>query len=776
MSGRRDERASDGPDDRRAVTVRVTGTVQGVGFRPFVARTATANGLAGTVRNTDGAVTVRFEGPPAAVTRAVETVRTDPPPLASVASVTVRDRDPTGREGFEIVESTDGDDRAALVPPDTGLCENCRGDVHDPDSRYHGYWATACVDCGPRFTITEGLPYDRSRTAMAPFPPCRDCRSAYETRTDRRFHAQTVACPDCGPSLTLLDGEGVERATGAGAIDALAGRLRDGETVAVKSAGGAHLCCPAREPEAVARLRERTGRPSKPFAVMVPSVDRVASFAHLSDAERTTLTDGRRPIVLLERADASGGDERTDWLEAVAPGLHTVGVMLPYSGLHHLLFDRYDDPVVATSANRPGEPMCTTREDLLALAAPDAVVVHDREVVNRCDDSVVRHVDGDRRFLRRSRGWVPDPLPRPRSATTDATVLAVGGRSDVTVAVADDDRVVPSQHVGDVTDPATEQFHDMAADHLLDLLDASPDAIAHDRHPSFRTTAAAQRRAEATNARTIPVQHHHAHAAGLLAETGRDRAIVVAADGTGYGPDGVVRGGEVLASTLADSDRVGGVSEFRLPGGERAVERPARTLGALLPDARAVDHLRSHGFDAAEASVVCEQAERGVNSPPTTSAGRFLDAVAALVGAASERTYRGEPALRLEALATRGEPVAVDPPVDWAGPEPVFRADRAVERLADLAAERPAADVAATAQRLLADGLAAIAVDAARNRGVDAVGFTGGVVFNDAVSRRLRTVVEAADLTFLGHETVPPGDAGLAYGQAVAASARLADR
>jgi hydrogenase maturation protein HypF len=752
------------PADRTAVELRVTGTVQGVGFRPFVARTAAEFDLAGSVKNTDGGLTIVFEGAETAVERARDRIRTDPPPLARIESVTTRDRDPAGHDGFDIVTSTTGGDRTTLVPPDTGLCENCLADVREPDSRYHDYWATACVDCGPRFAVTRTLPYDRERTAMADFPLCAACRDAYEDRLDRRYHAQTVACPSCGPTVRLLDADGTELATGPAAIRGLADRLRSGAIAGIKGTGGAHLSCPATRPRTVAQLRHRTGRPEKPFAVMAPSREAVESFARVSDDERASLTDARRPIVVLARAIEA------DWLDAVAPGLHTVGVLLPYSGIHHLLFDRFSEPLVMTSANRPGEPMCTTGAELLALDAVDCVLVHDREVVNRCDDSVVRHVDGDRRFLRRSRGWVPDPLPRP--VRTDVEVLGVGGRSDVTVALTDGDRVVPSQHVGDVTDPATARFHREAADHLVDLLGGEPDAIAHDLHPEFRTRDLA---ADA-DARTEGVWHHHAHAASLLAEHDRERAIVVAADGTGHGPDGVVRGGDVLDSRLADSDRVGGLSEFRLPGGERAVRRPTRILADVLSDAEvAADLLVDHGVvgDRSAAAAVRRQAATGVNSPVTTSTGRFLDAASALLGVCSERAYRGQPALQLEAAASEGSPLAADPPIDWGGEEPTLRVGRALDRLAARVGEAATADLAATGQAMLGEGLARIAVAAADRRDVDAVGFTGGVAYNHAISARIRTAVEDAGLTFLGHSAVPPGDAGLSYGQTVAVSSRL---
>ena len=767
---------------RTAVELQVAGTVQGVGFRPFVARVAAAHDLAGSVRNTDDGVQVVFEGPPAAVDRAVETVREDPPPLASITSAATRERAPAGRTEFEIAASSADGERATLVPPDTGLCADCRADVADPDSRYHDYWATACVNCGPRYAITESLPYDRERTTMAAFPLCDDCRTAYETQTDRRFHAQTVACPACGPTLSLVaddDADGTvgsptatpasrETTTDTTVLDRLADRLRAGQLVGIKGTGGSHAACLASDAAAVERLRDRLGRPRKPFAVMAPSLASVRSFADVSDAEADTLTDTRRPIVLVERTDDG-------WLDPVAPGLHTVGVMLPASGLHHRLFARLDEPIVATSANLPGEPTATTTDALVGLDAVDAVVTHDRPIHVRCDDSVIRHVDGRRTFLRRSRGWVPDPLPRPAGA--DEPVLAVGPREDTTIAVAAGDRIVVSQHVGRVENPATERFHRETVEHLTGLLDCDPSRVGHDAHPDFRTT----KLASAYGTETVAVQHHHAHAASLLAEHGRGRAIVIAADGIGFGPDGVIRGGEVLDASRGHAERVGGVAPFRLPGGERAVREPLRLLPALLGE-RGVDLLVERGeYDRTTAETIHQQADRGVNSPRTTSAGRVLDAASALLGVCTEREYRGQPAMELEAAGDGAEPLSLTPPIDWSG-EPQLRAPELCRRLVAAseteitaldASER--ATLAATAQATLADGLARIAVSAADERDRNAVGLTGGVAYNDSVARRVREQVTEAGLTFLGHSAVPPGDAGIAYGQAVVADARRAE-
>jgi hydrogenase maturation protein HypF len=505
--------------------------------------------------------------------------------------------------------------------------------------------------------------------------------------------------------------------------------------------------------------------------MMAPSTAAVAAVATLSPAEREVVESVRRPIVLVE-TDPPGA--RPDWLDAVAPGLHTVGAMLPYSGLHHLLFDRLADPVVATSANRPGEPMCTDRtavRDRLD-GVVDAALVHDRPVVNRCDDSVVRVVDGHRRFLRRSRGWVPESLPRREEGPP---VLAVGPERSATVALAAGESVVLSQHLGDVTGPADLAFHRSAVDRLRALTGVDPAVVARDAHPGYLTTAEARDRAAADLAGPVAVQHHHAHAAALLAEHDRDRAVVVTVDGTGHGPDGTVWGGEVLDTTRERSDRVGGLATFRLPGGEAAVDSPGRTAASLLADPDRVETvLRETGVGDGpdDRAAVRRQARRGVNAPRTTSAGRFLDAASALLGVCRERRYEGEPAMRLEAVAARGDPLELAVPYADRDGDRVVDVHELFRWLADRRHTHDRADLAATAQAALATGLADVAVEAARESGVRAVGLTGGVAHNDAVVRRVRDRVERSDRTFLAPDRVPPGDGGVAYGQAVVATAR----
>ncbi|MFW6376643.1 MAG: carbamoyltransferase HypF [archaeon] len=759
----------------------VTGVVQGVGFRPFVYRTAVARDLTGTVKNLgDAGVEIVLEGTEADVEDFLTELREDPPPLSRVDSVDVERSEPEGVETFEIVRSAEASGGSGTIPPDTGMCDNCLADMRDPDSRYHGYWATSCVDCGPRYTVIRGLPYDRPRTSMDEFPMCEDCREEYEDPADRRYHAQTIACPQCGPSLSLIDpdGEVLADASDAAAIEAAADRLLAGEQVAIKGIGGSHLACDATYPDAVETLRERTGRPTKPFALMAPDLETIESFADVSADEREALETVRRPIALLEQSGPAGTGNGNDWLDAVSPGLHTVGVMLPYSGLHHRLFDHVEGPLVMTSANLPGRPMATTEDAILARLGNviDAALVHDREIVARCDDSVVRFSGDGRRFVRRSRGWVPEELPLPGGAPA-RPVLAVGAEFDATIAVTQDDVVVPSQFVGDVDNPSTVAFLRETIDHLTDLTGVEPRTVACDMHPDFLTTEVAEDYAGDGVIGPMRVQHHHAHAASLLAEHGHDRAIVITADGTGYGPDGSIWGGEVLDAWLEGYDRVGGLSTFHLPGGTAAVEKPARILASLLDDEDRIDDLlvERGAVDSADAAAtVRQQLDQGVNAPETTSAGRTLDAVSALLDVCTERGYEGEPAMRLEAAAATGTILDYDVPFATRDGDRVVDVKTLVRDADRMAHEdgREGADVAATVQNALARGLAEIAIEAARKKDLDAIGFSGGVAYNDAITRTVREAVEDANLEFLGHDRVPPGDGGIAYGQAVIAAVR----
>jgi hydrogenase maturation protein HypF len=791
-------------------TIRANGVVQSVGFRPFVYRTAVTLDLRGTVRNRgDAGALVELEGNSDDIDAFLDELRENNPPLARVETVETERESAVETEfsSFEIVDSEDTGGGGGTIPPDTAMCGTCVADMRNPDSRYHDYWATSCLDCGPRFTIVESLPYDRPTTSMAAFPMCENCREEYEAPADRRYHAQAIACPECGPALRYLpsrtvetndeNGEeppsagrdvfpdrqvdppsnGTDAFNGTDAIHEAAEALDDGDIVVIKGIGGAHIACDATNPDAVARLRARTGRSKKPFGLMAADVEMVESFAALTPAERESLTSPRRPILLLDQQGES-------WLSAsVAPGLHTVGVMLPYSGVHHLLFDVLNVPLVMTSANMPGQPMLTHNRDIATSLdnVADGFLLHDRRIVARCDDSVARFVGGERRLVRRSRGFTPTPIPL--SSTSDTRILGLGPELDVAAGVLADGDCYLTQYVGDVDTVETFDYLTNAISHLLDITGLNyPDVVAHDAHPEFHTTEHARQLADGNATpveKLVAVQHHHAHAASVLAEHDRRAAVAITVDGVGYGPDGTVWGGEVLDATRTDYERVGGLAPVPMPGGDRATRYPARMLAGLLAHRDDIERvLATHTTfpnGTEERDLVLQQLDTGVNTPMTTSAGRFIDGVSAFLDVCDERTYEGEPAMKLEALAAGGTSQPVEIPHTTADSRRVLDTPRLMDQLVELTETASHADVAATAQDTIARGLAGLAVDAADERGREVVALSGGVAYNEAIATHIREQVTDADLTFLGNERVPPGDGGIAYGQIAVAAARDAE-
>lgn len=742
---------------RRRIVAR--GVVQGVGFRPFVYRTAVALGLAGTVCNRgDSGVEILVEGEAPSVDAFLVALRRDLPPLASVDGVSVEDVIPVGERRFTIAPSQ-GEGRASgTIPPDTAICPACLGEARGA-TRYGGYWATSCTDCGPRFTIIEGLPYDRPRTAMRHFPLCPACESEYLDPANRRYHAESTACPVCGPRLSFdgLEDEPIGRAAMA---------LANGEIVAIKGLGGTHLACDATDACAVELLRRRLGRGGQPFAVMA-SEAMVPSFAVPDQGEWELLRRPERPIVAVRRRDGA-------LPEAVAPGLHTVGVMLPYTALHALFFDRLRGPLVMTSANRPGRPMWIDDEEIARKSAgiADHRLTHDRRIVARCDDSVVRRAGGRTVFLRRSRGYTPARFPIDLGAEP---ILALGPETGLTFAIYGAGGLTMSQHIGSVDNLETYGFLEEAVEHMRRLLGVGTLRIVTcDAHPRFLTTSLAEKMAMASGGRAVRVQHHVAHVASVMAEHRLEEAVGVVLDGYGYGVDGSAWGGEILVSNGGTVERAASLRPVRLPGGDLATRFPLRVAAAYLAEA-GVDPakieaaLADRGLSSEAAALVLRQWESGVNAPHTTSAGRFLDGMAAWLGVCRERTYEGEPAMRLEALAARGTPLALEVPVRRSGGRWVIDLVPAFRALVEASSVEPAERIAATAQSALARGAAAAAIAVAEEHRIRTVCLSGGVAVNDAIASEVRAAVEAAGLTFLANEWAPCGDGGVAFGQAVAA-------
>lgn len=743
--------------------LRVHGVVQGVGFRPFVYRAAVEAGLAGSVRNLgDAGVEILVEGDEASVERFLKVLREDSPPLARVERLESQTCEAAGRDGFSIAPSADAHGGRGSTPPDTAICDACAADVLG-ESRYRGYWATSCTDCGPRFTVIEGLPYDRPLTSMSEFPMCENCAREYTDPLDRRYHAQTIACASCGPRLTFDGSE-------ADPIDRAIAALLAGEILSIKGIGGTHIACDATNEGAVGALRSRLGRPGQPFALMA-SEDVLSEIAEVTAEELELLRSPERPIVVLR--------QRPGRLpEGVAPGLHTIGVMLPYTGLHVLLFACLGVPLVMTSANLPNRPMLIENAEILERLGGivDHHLLHDRRIVARCDDSVRRRVGGRNVFLRRSRGHVPGSIPVELG---QERILALGPETGLTFTLYADGVATPSQHIGSVDDLETYEFLEAGIEHLKRLTGfVSADVVACDLHPQFLTTQLARRLGRETGARVVRVQHHVAHLASLMGEHGEDRVVGIVLDGYGYGLDGSAWGGEVLLASDGAVERVGSLRPIRLPGGDAAARQPLRVAAAILREAGAprseiLGELGRRGLREPDGEALLRQIERGVNAPWTTSAGRFLDAVAAWFGIATERTYEGEPAMRLEAAAARGRPVKLEARRrDREGLRVLDTVDLFL-RLIEFGDGASVEDAAATAQRALAEGVASVAIEVARSRGVETVGLSGGVGYNDAIASSIARFVEAAGLRYVTNERVPCGDGGVSFGQVVFAGRSL---
>ena len=756
------------------VRARVEGTVQGVGFRPYVYRLAGELGVAGHVLNDSRGVVVEVEAPAETVERFLARLPLEAPPLATVERVTAETLAEVGEAGFSIRESPVGGEPRAAVTPDSATCADCLAEIFDPADRRFRYPFTNCTNCGPRFTIVRDVPYDRPNTTMAAFDMCPACRAEYSDPGDRRFHAQPNACPDCGPHVRLIHADGRTAADDAARdpVEAAAGALFDGAIVAVKGIGGFHLACRADHETAVAELRARKHREDKPFAVMAPDLRAARALVHLSPAEESLLLERARPIVLARRrADARVA-------RAVAPASAELGVMLPYSPLHHLLLADTATTLVMTSGNVSDEPIAyedeDARERLSAIA--DLFLVHDRPIETRTDDSVVRIADGRRTFLRRSRGYVPDATPLPLNC--GAHLLACGAELKNAFAVAKAGRAWVGHHVGDLKNYETLSSFTAGIDHFQRLFAVAPELVAHDLHPEYLSTKHAK---GLDDVRLIGVQHHHAHLASCLAEHATTGPAVGAIfDGTGYGEDGTVWGGELLFGGLEGFERVGLLFPVRMPGGEAAIRQPWRMACAWL--AAAFDESPRlprplHGRVAAGTwTQVAELARTGVASPLTSSAGRLFDAVAALCGLRVEVNYEGQAAVELEAAADPAEHGSYPLPIRDEGRGPLVLDARATVRalVADLdaGAERPT--VAARFHNALAAATARSCELAAERCVTDTVVLSGGVFQNRLLLGRTASLLRAAGLRVLTPERLPPNDGGIAYGQLAVAAARLA--
>ncbi len=786
---------------KAGVRVHISGIVQGVGFRPFVYNLATRLGLKGWVKNTSAGVDIEAEGDETALQEFLRLLRDSAPPLARIDSLTFAWRGPNGHfSTFEILHSEAQPEAFQPISPDVSICADCLRELFDPADRRYRYPFINCTNCGPRFTIIRDIPYDRPNTTMAAFSLCPDCQREYTDPTDRRFHAQPVACPACGPTVWLErnHADSWERfAENDEAILATRELLRQGKIVAIKGLGGFHLACDATNPQAVAELRRRKLRVDKPFALMMPDLATIERHCFLNPAEREVLTSAARPIVLLQRRpEAKIASE-------VAPGVETLGVMLPYTPLHYLLFAdphrqplTFDlPPLVMTSGNLSEEPIASdnaeARRRLSALA--DAFLFHNREIYIRCDDSVVRVVSRNRGQakqetvapqagqrptaqlypLRRARGYAPFPLKLPWPAPP---LLATGAELKNTFCLIHETYAFLSHHIGDMENYETLHSFAQGVEHFERLFRVKPMALACDLHPDYLATRYALARAEQENLPLLRVQHHHAHIAACMAEHGLDGSrpvIGLAFDGTGYGEDGAIWGGEILLADYRSFQRLAHLEYFPLPGGDAAIRKPARTALALLW-ALGLDWEEAlppvTEFCAQARSLLRAQLEKRLNTPLTSSLGRLFDAAAALAGVRQRVNYEAQAAIELEAW--------VDPAEGGAYPFGLDQAEIRVRSafsalIGDVLAGVPLPKIAARFHNGLAEVFRVAVKHFAAETGVGEVVLSGGVWQNITLLQRTLALLQEEGFVVYLHQKVPTNDGGLALGQAAIAASRL---
>jgi hydrogenase maturation protein HypF len=764
---------------RRGVVV--CGVVQGVGFRPCVYRLAMEEGLAGFIGNDTDGVTIEIEGPEARVDAFLIRLGAEAPPLSRIDSIAVREMAVVGETEFRIVASEVLGRVSTGIPADAATCADCLRELMDPEDRRYRYPFLNCTNCGPRFTITRRIPYDRPQTSMAQFKMCAQCQGEYDDPLNRRFHAQPNACWDCGPRVWLLGGDGV----GIDVDDPVAAcvdQLMCGEIMAIKGVGGFHLSVDATNEDAVMRLRERKHRYGKPLAVMVKDVEAARAVCALTAEEETLLMTSARPIVLARKKEGSG------IAEGVAPGVPWLGLFLPYAPLQHLLFaDRRVKALVMTSANLSEEPIAIDNDEALGRlrGIADAFLMHDREILQRCDDSVAAVVDEAPQLIRRARGYVPLAVGLPLEA---APLLAVGGHLKNVFALARGRRVYQSQHLGDLENLTGLEFFKDSLAHLMHTFEIEPETVVHDLHPGYLSTTWAKEWAGERGLKTIAVQHHHAHVAGCMADHGlTGKAIGLALDGTGYGTDGRIWGGEVLIARLEGFERFAHLEYVPMPGGDAAVKEPWRmALGALHAagfDVESEQIVKLLGAQAGEVRVLRRMVERGINSPMTSSLGRLFDAVAAVVLNRRVVDYEAQAAIELEGIAVDegDEGAGYELKMirgDWATGEPVKISAGPLwrELLKDLHDGVCKARIAARFHAGVADGFVSAAMMARTATGLSQVVMSGGCMHNRRLARSLRAKLEAERFEVFQHRQVSPGDGGLSYGQAIVGAAMVVKR
>lgn len=745
----------------KALKILTQGIVQGVGFRPYVYRLASELKLNGYVRNLGNVVEIIVEGDNSELF--VDRLPNELPPIAKISSMEVEEIEENGYADFEIIESGDSYSGISVIPPDIAICDKCLEEIRNPNDRRYKYAFNACTDCGPRFTVIESVPYDRIRTSMDEFPLCDDCLVEYKEPLNRRYHGEAICCSECGPQMEIY--EGLEKIDTENPIRLGAQKLKEGKILAIKGIGGTHLVVDAYNDEAIKELRKRLNRPNQAFAVMCKDLDSLQEYAHLTRKEIDTITSNKRPIVILKKKD------NYPFPDSLSPGLHNIGVMLPYSPMHYMLFDEGDiDTYVMTSANIPGEPMMIKNEEIIN-GVNDYSLVHNRQILNRCDDSVIRFRNDELSFIRRSRGYTPEPYTINYDVN-ESNVLALGPELDVTFSIAKDNIVYPSQHIGNTNKPKTLKFLREAIENMERITKINEfDVIACDMHPHFFTTRLAYELAEKYDAEVMPIQHHHAHSIALANDSSIDEMIVIAADGVGYGSDGTSWGGEILYTDIKDFERLGHLQPQLMPGGDVATKYPARMLASILNDEDLIKNYSDYfKYGEIEIKNIFKQIEAGINVGKTTSTGRVLDSMAVALEICHERTYEGECSMKLESSAYYSTKKLDIPIIVEDNTLNTTEILREVVKLYENGEKK--ADVAAAGQNAVASGLSELAIMAANKKGISDIGATGGVFYNEAITDTVKNHIENNGFNFIQHKNTCAGDGSVSLGQAIIAKKR----
>jgi len=753
------------------VKIQITGIVQGVGFRPFIYRTAVEKDLKGYVKNrSDAGVEILLEGNKNAIHEFLSDLKLKKPPLAQIFET--KTSEPGGKEEYTeftiLKSSSETGLSGSVIPPDIAICNDCLTELRNPKDPRFDYFFITCTNCGPRFTTIEKLPYDRENTTMREFPMCSFCLKEYRDPLNRRFHAQTIACPDCGPKAYLTNSKGKPVKT-PDPVRESGKLLSKGHILAIKGYGGFHIAASATMNEPLRRLRQAKHRNQKPFAIMARDLEAAKTFANINKKEQDLLTSYSHPIVLLNKSS------KYYLSDLIVPELHNVGVMLPYTALHYMLFDQVDDPAfVMTSANPANQPIVNDNDEALTTFSNivDYFLFHNRKIAQRCDDSVARVYKNRAVFIRRSRGYAPAPI-RLKQKVKHVTV-GLGAELNNTSCIINGDKAFISQHIGDVENVETRAFLIQATKHLIGLTQSKVDTIACDLHPKFTTTKLAKDLAEENDWQLVQIQHHYAHAAALMAEHDTEEIISICCDGYGYGPNGEAWGGEILLCTKDHNHfkRLAHLQPQPLPGGDLATHYPLRMAAGILHNEDHIEDWLNQNSDhfphgKQEVHTILQQLRKGLGAAETTSCGRVLDAVSAVLGICYERTYEGEPSMKLESLATKGhDQLRLQPIIKNNTLDTTQMLSTIFEKRQKLSKQ----DLAYSAHAYIAKGLAALATEKASQNDVKTVGFTGGVAYNEILTFIVRKLVEAQGLRFLAHETVPPGDGGLSFGQAVASA------